>query len=187
MTEKSLTPEPRDFQRPFTELATRDLERQRALATHFYHVATQVLEQIQADVYMPQEDGSMVVLDDPAREMPRFDAAQRDNVIQRGEDLMAQFDEGQGKDYAADVTDWLRRVALWRPDLIPQYFGEYVAADELKNQGSYYPDGRIERFEQELEPVIMYARTLAAQGHTIPDNFRQLEELYKDNLEGHEE
>ncbi len=93
--------------------------------------------------------------------------------------------------YAAAVMGILGAVAKAFPDKIPRYFSGYHVKTELKiysspfrgtGAKSYFPDGSIDAFEEEVESVIVYALEHYTETNPPPDSFEKLKSEYKKSV-----
>lgn len=90
--------------------------------------------------------------------------------------------------YVAEVMGIFSGIVKLFPDRTPQYFSSYeVDADLTVIAGQtldgtpkkyYWADASIEKYQDEIEPIILFALERHARGENIPAEFNELKDLY---------
>lgn len=75
------------------------------------------------------------------------------------------------EDQAKRIAGVLDRVVSQFPDRIPRYFQGYTKC-------ASFPDSTLERFQEETEPLILFALELDKKGEAIPSKIKDLKTLY---------
>ncbi len=164
------------------------------LLQDFKQKATSVLNELKQDFVIDfPEQGMEVSLPAVVSDLPLFDTKVSQMVIRRLERVI----EGSGLEnnvaIAKEVMDNFRTIALRFPTRIPKYFKDYEVNESLniisgysndnEKRKYYWADSSIERYQDETEPVILFALELARKGVDIPSKFNELEALYKKSKE----
>ncbi len=154
---------------------------QERLKQDFVYKATSVLHKLEGELVVTTETPTvtLIIADSDngkfKNTMLGF-CMRRLRVLTEGEHA-----EGPAK-HAASIMQVFGRLAKDLPEKIPLYFKDYVKNPDIYGYVEdkyYWPDGTIERYQDEIEPIIVYTLEKYTIDNPPTGDFQQLKTEYK--------
>lgn len=160
------------------------------LAADFRGKATAVYDAMGTDFIQKTDEGTELYL--PVKDEEGKTLKFKTEVVHQVlRDLSRYRDDLEPQDkvrYSADIMYAFKKMITQFPDRIPHYFASYTINRALTNYkytvggetyDTYYPDGAIERWQSEFEPLIFFAKQCAQEGKALPKEWNALQEMYE--------
>lgn len=165
------------------KLAENNLHLTERLGNDFREKARSVLAKVSHD-YILDQGGSQVYL--PVTKDGKKKIFETKVLHMHIKNLQRYVEDGpsvaeNGSKYAASVMNAFSGIAHMFPDKIPQYFTDYTVNKDIQipPNGYYYPDRRIEDWQDGDEKVIIFALELSQNGTPLPENWKTLKTMFE--------